>query len=907
MYWGKTSPSSDKNAHTQIYHPLPYHCLDVAAVAREILEKDPLLRKWLSLNAKIQDLVPLVCFFLALHDLGKFSVRFQNLAPKLLQRLQGRESSLPYSKNLHHTRLGFLLWNETLAQAFHDGTIFDLSMPASKLRKYLNPWFLAITGHHGRPPVQKSESALTLFEPGDVHAAMAFIQDIAALFVQQEHVEQLLNKEIKEAQTRFSYTLAGFATLCDWIGSDERFFKSEGGLNVSLDSYFLEIALTRAEQAVEASGILGPTVQSETVFQDLFPEINEPSPLQTFAQEVWGDDLPLLLIFEDMTGSGKTEAAFTAASRLMNAGASQSIYWALPTMATANAMYERMADCYQRLFTKDSRPSLVLSHSARQLMDTFQHSIGLENIPAHESNAFEASGQAQCSAWLADNKKKAFWAAVGVGTVDQALLSVLPSNHQALRLIGLGRGIMVIDEVHAFDPYVHKLLCALLSFQAAMGGSAILLSATLPRQTRQELVDAFIQGYDGVEQDVTEDDFPLVTRVSPNLAAEHPVPIRSGTERSMQFELMSDKSRVEQSLIQAARSGACACWVRNTVDDALESFQRLEELFRLEDGLDEANVELFHARYIMGDRIDTERQVLQYFGKDSKPKDRQGKVLIATQVVEQSLDLDFDLLVTDLAPIDLILQRIGREHRHTHRSRPAGYCDPLCIIFAPLPSENCSPNWFAEFFPKAKLIYPNHGQLWRTAKFIQDNLMLYFPNDSRRAIESVYGAEAISFPIDLQKATDEAEGDNLAKSDMALNNALSLKDGYRVTQSQWVEDTVSPTRLGEQTITFRLGIYDQDRIKPLCEADTLARAWGLSEIRVMSYRMYKAVEPENQKEAKTREQAIEDMPDKGKFCVLLPLHLIGNGIWVGKGLDGKGEQVNIIYDSMKGLLFEEQD
>lgn len=270
MYWGKTSPSSDKNAHTQIYHPLPYHCLDVAAVAREILEKDPLLRKWLSLNAKIQDLVPLVCFFLALHDLGKFSVRFQNLAPKLLQRLQGRESSLPYSKNLHHTRLGFLLWNETLAQAFHDGTIFDLSMPASKLRKYLNPWFLAITGHHGRPPVQKSESALTLFEPGDVHAAMAFIQDIAALFVQQEHVEQLLNKEIKEAQTRFSYTLAGFATLCDWIGSDERFFKSEGGLNVSLDSYFQRLHLLGRNRLLRQAAFSDPLFNLKPYFRTSF-------------------------------------------------------------------------------------------------------------------------------------------------------------------------------------------------------------------------------------------------------------------------------------------------------------------------------------------------------------------------------------------------------------------------------------------------------------------------------------------------------------------------------------------------------------------------------------------------------------------------------------------------------------
>lgn len=907
LYWGKTSPSSGQSVHHQVYHPLPYHSLDVAAVAQVILEKDILLRERLIGIGKIQDLVPLVCFFLALHDLGKFSVRFQNLNPVLLQLLQGRESSLPYSRNLHHTRLGFLLWNETLAPAFHNGKIFDLSLPAKKLRKHLRPWFLAVTGHHGRPPVQQSENALTLFEPEDVQAAMSFVRDIADLFVHQEHIEQLLSDELEEDRTKFSYALAGFATLCDWIGSDERFFRPEGEFHAPLETYFHQIALPRAEQAVQSSGILGSRPKLQSSFHDLFPDIENPSPLQSSAQKVWADDQPLLLIFEDMTGSGKTEAASAAVSRLMAAGAGQSLYWALPTMATANAMYERMVDCYQRLFVENSHPSLVLSHSARQLMDTFQQSIGLEDIPVHESTTFEVSGQAQCSAWLADNKKKAFWAAVGVGTVDQALLSVLPSNHQALRLMGLARAVLVVDEVHAFDPYVHKLLCALLEFQAAMGGSVVLLSATLPKQTRQELVDAFIRGYGGLEQDVTEDDFPLVTRVSPKFSTEIPVPIRPGTERSMQFKLISDESEVMESLLQAAKSEACACWIRNSVDDALDAFQRLKDIFSNEEELDENNVLLFHARFAMGDRIDLERMVLEHFGKHSEGKDRQGKVLIATQVVEQSLDLDFDLLITDLAPIDLILQRIGREHRHAHHLRPDGYCDPLCIIFTPDPTDECESNWFAGFFPRAKLIYPNHGQLWQTAKFIQDNPVLHFPDDSRRAIESVYGSDAVPFPESLQQAADQAEGDGIAKSDMAMGNALSLQDGYRVSQSQWVEDTVSPTRLGEPTVTFRLGFYDQGHIKPWCEADTWTKAWGLSEIRIMAYRLSDAAAPESEGEKKARDQAIENMPDKGKFSVLLPLYATGESSWRGQGLDGKGEQVEIIYDSVQGLLFEKQE
>ncbi|MFP4258594.1 MAG: CRISPR-associated helicase Cas3' [Desulfovermiculus sp.] len=904
VYWGKTGNLPDSPDPGFVYHPLPYHCLDAAAVAQVILDRDYLLSERLKELSQIQDLISLVCFFIALHDIGKFSIRFQNLAPEILKWLQDRESSLPYSSNLHHTRLGFLLWQDILAPAFHDARIFELPLSPRKLRRYLNPWFAAVTGHHGRPPLQQSENALTLFETDDVQAAIEFVRDAAALFVQQGHLEELLNKELQDAQARFSYALAGFATLCDWIGSDQRFFKPEGSLNAPLETYFYQTALPRAEQAVSASGILGADPQKQITFRQLFPQLEHPSPLQSFAQEIEADDQPVLLIFEDMTGSGKTEAAFTAASRLMAAGAGQSLYWALPTMATANAMYERMADCYRRLFTDVSQPSLVLSHSARHLMDSFQHSIGLEDIPVQEFYAVEQSGQAQCSAWLADNKKKAFWAAVGVGTVDQALLSVLPSNHQALRLLGLGRGILVVDEVHAFDHYVHKLLCTLLSFQAALGGSAVLLSATLPKHTRQELVDAFIKGYAGVEQDVTEDSFPLVTRVSPKMPAEYPVSVRLGTERTLQFDLISNYSDVLHSLLQALKSGACACWVRNSVDDALESFQALKETFRGEDGLQEKDVILFHARFAIGDRIDLERRVLQCFGKHSADPDRQGKLLIATQVVEQSLDLDFDLLVTDLAPIDLILQRTGREHRHAHRIRPVGYQSPQCLVFAPYPSEDCTWKWFSEFFPRAKLIYPNHGQLWRTAKFLHDNPVLHFPEDSRRAIEFVYGPDALSIPSSLQRIEEQAVGDGLAMSDRALGNALCLSEGYKITQTQWVEDTVSPTRLGEPTVTFRLGLYAQGRIMPWVEAETWAKAWGLSEMRIMAYRLSAAAEPADSEEKQAREQAIETMPDKGKFSVLLPLQATDEGRWIGNGLDAKGQRVQVSYDPVQGLLFE---
>ena len=907
FYWGKTSTTEHEYQASPDYHPLPFHCLDVAAVAETFLRKDDLLETRFKGIADLETILPLIRFFVALHDIGKFSIRFQNLCPVLLWRLQSKQSSLTYSRELHHSRLGFRLWQEELLPGFKDGSIFQFDIPSDSLQWLLNPWFSAITGHHGRPPNWESLNALTLFDKEDLVAAGQFVRDVTELFITSAHVEALLeeNDDRLDASTRFSYALAGFTILSDWIGSDERYFQPLPDPSISLEKYYEEFAVPRACRAIDNSGILAASVRNETAFTELFPEIDTPSPLQSFAESIQASPQPHLYIFEDMTGSGKTEAALTAANKLMAAEAGEGLYWALPTMATANAMYARMATAYKRLFSDEAMPSLVLSHSGRHLVDSFQASVGLEDIPANHQSFPEESGQAQCSAWLADNKKKAFLASAGVGTVDQALLSVLPSTHQALRLLGLARGVFVVDEVHAFDPYVHQLLCKLLTFQAAMGGSAILLSATLPMQTRQELVDAFIKGYGGLEQDVTETTYPLITHVSPDSSGEFPLSAREGTERTIYFEPVHSESVLLEELKRVSECGGCACWIRNTVDDALDAYHQLRELFSRQDGLNKDNVYLFHARYAMGDRLSLEQAMLGFFGKHSDEEARRGKILVATQVVEQSLDLDFDLLVSDLAPIDLLFQRTGREHRHAFRVRPAEYSTPRCLVFAPYPDEECGKNWFTDFFPRAGLIYPNHGQLWQTARFLHTNPVVHFPRDSRRALESVYGDQAIDPPEGLQTATMLAEGESRAQCDMALGNALRLNEGYKRTQLQWVDDTVSPTRLGEPTVTFRLARFSNGRIVPWHRGKTVKKSWGLSEIRVMAYRLFDSAPPDNEEEQAARDNALEEMPDKGRYSVLLPLRCIDDRSWEGKGVDGKGRHIRVLYDLHQGILFEE--
>src|SRR5262249_9039299 len=155
-----------------------------------------------------------------------------------------------------------------------------------------------------------------------------------------------------------------------------------------------------------------------------------------------------LAIIEDVTGSGKSEAALIFAARLLSGGRADGLYFALPTMATANAMYDRLAASYRRLFADGSTPSLVLAHGKRRLHNGFADSI-LES-EERQPQPYDEDAVAACAMWIADDRRKAFLAHVGIGTVDQALLGVLPSRHQSLRLWGLSDRVLVIDEAHAY-------------------------------------------------------------------------------------------------------------------------------------------------------------------------------------------------------------------------------------------------------------------------------------------------------------------------------------------------------------------------------------------------------------------------------------------------------------------------
>jgi CRISPR-associated endonuclease/helicase Cas3 len=279
-------------------------------------------------------------------------------------------------------------------------------------------------------------------------------------------------------------------------------------------------------------------------------------------------------------------------------------------MATANAMFGRLANSYRALFRPEARPSLALAHGRADLDPRFAAAIqpDASSFGRRQTDPADEPAEAQCTAWLAQDRRRALLAQVGVGTLDQALLAALPVRHATLRLQGLVGKVLVVDEAHAFDPYMRRELVALLQFQAALGGSAVLLSATLPQAVRQGLVDAFRNGLGAERQELVRQDYPLATLASGHGVGETPCAMRDGLARRVVVTRLPDAEQALGRIIEAAEAGAAVAWVRNTVDDAIVAANVLRAR-----GLDPL---LFHARFAMQDRLAIEAEVLRRFGRD---------------------------------------------------------------------------------------------------------------------------------------------------------------------------------------------------------------------------------------------------------------------------------------------------
>lgn len=898
QYWGKAHP---KQGHTQdyaaAYHLLPYHALDVAAVGRAYLQRHPKLLQLFTQSLQLDEsaLLEWFTFCFAVHDLGKFSSAFQNQSPTAVECLGRQADNWVY--NIRHDTLGFLFWRE-----HYDKQPFF----AAVSKVVVHPWLQAVTGHHGQPPKVEQKNLAHYFSEQDTLAAKTFTDDAYEFFLSPATREIWLQRgaEYYQYHEILSWWVAGITVLADWLGSNQDYFAYQAE-PMPLKAYW-EIACEKAEQALQQSGALPVPAHPLRKSADLLPHLErfKPTPLQAQAYTLPLTDGPQLLILEDVTGAGKTEAALILAHRLLAAGQAQGIYVGLPTMATANAMYDRVEDVYARLFADGANPSLILAHSAKHLSQKFSNSILPNDIAAHDSHEKDQTASARCTAWLADGRKKALLAHVGVGTIDQALQAVTYSRHQSLRLLGLFQKVLIVDEVHACDAYMQQLLERLLQFHAAAGGQAILLSATLPKQMRESLARAFAKGREWPKPTLkVQDQYPLLTHIyDDGVVQEYGVDAAPTSHRTVNVQWCDSEAQAIEYVLAKAAASECVCWIRNTVFDAIAAYQQLIATVP-----DADKITLFHARFVMGDRLDIEQDVLKRFGKSSTPDQRAGQILIATQVVEQSLDIDFDHMISDLAPIDLLIQRAGRLHRHQRVGREQL---PTLIVHGPQPQADVDGNWYKNHFPKAAGVYPNHGQLWITAKILEQKQSFTMPADARDLIEGVYGdATDLEIPEPLYDRVYDAESEILTHKSVATQNTLVLKKGYQIAgANNWWEDAHTPTRLGEASIMLRVFKWQNAQ---LTSWRGHAQHQDLSSMNVAVRRLSaqpQASDPELQ-------QAIEQLlaaakPSTYQWCALLILHADDEGSdeWRGEVIDPhehlpKQSDAVVSYHLHKGLIF----
>lgn len=536
--------------------------------------------------------------------------------------------------------------------------------------------------------------------------------------------------------------LAGLTSVSDWIGSNQSWFPP-GERDRTLVGHHGR-ALELAEAALDEIGwprfapLLEEPVGTDALVSRILavPSIRA-RPLQQAADHLLaGATGPTLMIVEAPMGEGKTELAFLAHLQLQAANGHRGLYVALPTQATGNAMFDRTL-AFLDAFSSGLRLDIQLVHGAARLVDRVAR---LRDIGASRQESIASS------AWFSQGKRPLL-SPYGIGTIDQALFATLNVKHHFVRLWGLANRVVVLDEVHAYDTYTSGLIEALLRWFKAINCSVVLMSATLPGRRREALLRAW--GASG-GPDIA---YPriLMTQgervIGDHVACRRlaPVAVRGTTE---------DLEALARAALAALESGGCGAVVVNTVQRAQDLYRLLKD--RIGGG---AELLLFHARFPADERSRLEQSVLARFGRGERARRPERALLVATQVVEQSLDVDFDFMLSDLAPMDLLLQRAGRLHRHD-RDRPPLHDEPRLVVAGLLPDrepELIETRWGFVYHPYV---------LYRTWAVARHESTWRLPEDIDRLVQAAYEDDAIEdgeHEEGFLKQLDTALGQHLAE------------------------------------------------------------------------------------------------------------------------------------------------
>lgn len=660
--WAKANADSPTK-----YHPLAFHMLDVGAVAQQVFQSvlSDRMKDWLaeSMGTSISGCEKWISFIAACHDIGKAHPRFQALVPALEvslrnQGLQFSPLALAEMKVYHGTVTSKLMLGE-LRQMLDSGSTDP---------EFLELASFAAGSHHGMIP-----SSLEVMRLGPTvlggtewselrRALMAGVME--AIGVDATTSPRLNSKR----GNPLFVLLAGLISVSDWIGSSVDEFPYEDGIRC-LDEYWCATS-AKARHAVSRLmwGIGSQKGEPETLgqlfgFPKLYPLQNSAVALSTRL------DGPSIVLIEGPMGQGKTEAAFFLENYWRRTLDDRGAYVALPTQATANQMFHRVKSYLERA-SFDGHVNLHLLHGYAALSPEYADLKTQTSISDEPPRVVAAQ-------WFTSQKKRAILATYGVGTIDQALMAVLPAKHFFVRMFGLAGKTVVIDEVHAYDLFTSTLVDRMLAWLSELGCSVVVLSATLPRSRSAELVNA----YAGEKALSHAKSYPRISWLSGSGAGSETIVSNGAEGRTLDISLdwiLDDPEPIADLLIDKLQDGGHAALICNTVSRAQEMYQAIRgPLSKAQIKLD-----LFHARYPLEERLARENACISSFGKGERDASER-HVVCATQVIEQSLDLDFDLIVTDIAPVDLLLQRAGRLHRHPDNPRPPALMRPTLYVIEP--------------------------------------------------------------------------------------------------------------------------------------------------------------------------------------------------------------------------------